>query len=492
MVGQVGLVTDVSRASLGIDSLIRDAIEVIDRGGLQIALVTDDSGCLVGIVTDGDVRRGLLRGETLDSPAERIINTEFKALPVGSEEALALQLMRSESIHHVPIIDGDRIVGLFRIDDVQWIPYGHQSISEDDVAAVAEVLRGDWLTTGPTVRAFEEAVTQIVGSAGCVAVTSGTAALHCAYFAAGIGPGDEVITPPITFVATQAAAVNLGARVVFADVDPTTALIDPEKVRQAVTERTKAIVAVDYAGQPAPLDELRAIADECGAILIEDAAHSLGAQYRGRPVGSCADITTFSFFPTKNITTGEGGAVVSTSADLLERSRRFHNHGLIRNREMQDWPDEGPWHQEVGDFGLNYRMSDLSAGLGLSQLSRLEEFRLSRQRVVEAYGAAFAALPECETLRVSPWTQPFWHLYPFLVPASERKRIFVELRRRNIGVQVNYLPAHLHPVFRRQGFNWGDFPASEEFYRREISLPLYANMPEGFLVDVIEAVLASV
>lgn len=369
------------------------------------------------------------------------------------------------------------------------IPYGHQSISEADIQAVGAVLRGEWLTTGPVVRQFEDAIADLAGAVGCVSVTSGTAALHVAYRAIGVGPGDEVITPPITFVATQATAAALGADVVFADVLPNSALIDPQSVKARVTDRTKAIVAVDYAGQPADMRELRRIADACGAYLIEDAAHSIGASFDGLPVGSMADVTTFSFFPTKNITTGEGGAVVGLDPDVVARARSFHNHGLIRDRDLQEWPDEGPWHQEVAEFGLNYRLPDVLAALGLSQLSRLEEFRASRQGVVDSYNTAFAGVHGLDILEVTPGAQPFWHLYPLRVPAQERKRVFVSLRERGIGVQVNYLPVHLHPVFRSAGYGWGDYPVAEEFYQREISLPLYAHMKESDVAAVVDAVL---
>ena len=369
------------------------------------------------------------------------------------------------------------------------IPYGRQSINDADIAAVAEVLRGDWLTTGPVVSRFESAVAQLAGVEACVSVTSGTAALHCAYRAIGLGPGDEVITPPMTFVATQATAQLLGAEIVFADVEAGNGLIDPAKVAEKVTARTKAIVAVDYAGQPADMDSLRAIADECGAYLVEDAAHSIGAISRGRPVGSLADLTTFSFFPTKNLTTAEGGAVVGPDLELVERAREFHNHGLIRDPSRQDWPDEGPWHQEVAEFGLNYRLPDVLAALGLSQLERLEEFRVKRQAIVDAYSAAFSGVPGLDVLTLTPDSVPFWHIYPLRVHAEERLRIFTELRRVGVGVQVNYLPAHLHPAFRRLGFGWGDFPVAEEFYRGEISLPLYVDLPKDDVERVIDAVL---
>ncbi len=369
------------------------------------------------------------------------------------------------------------------------IPYGRQSVNHQDIDAVSEVLMGDWLTTGPTVKKFEAAVAEAAGAPFCVSVTSGTAALHCAYAALGLGPGDEIITPPMTFVATQATAALLGAEVKFADVLQGTGLIDPGQVARAVTDRTKAIVAVDYAGQPADIPALREIADGCGAYLIEDAAHSIGTTVGGRPVGSTADLTTFSFFPTKNITTAEGGAIVGSNLKLMDRVRAFHNHGLVRDRTFQDWPDEGAWHQEVHEFGLNYRLPDVLAALGLSQLQRLSEFRERRQAIVDRYDRAFDGLPGLDVLERVPDTATFWHLYPLRVPAPRRREVFDFLRAHSIGVQVNYLPAHLHPAFREQGYGWGDFPVAEEFYRREISLPIYADLSVEDQGRVIEAVV---
>ena len=274
-----------------------------------------------------------------------------------------------------------------RVDTV--LPYGRHEISDEDVASVVAVLRGDWLTTGPAVETFENHLLKYTGGVPAVAVSSGTAALHAAFVAANIGPGDEVITPPITFIATQATARLTGAQVVFVDVESDTANIDPAAVEAALSPKTAAIVAVDFAGHPADLIRLRAIADRHGVLLIEDAAHSLGSAIDGRPVGSVADITTFSFFPTKNITTGEGGAVVARDPSILSRARRFSRQGLVRERSQLLSPDEGPWHQEVHNFGLNYRMPDVLAALGTSQLSRLSEFKSRRADIKAAYDAEF-------------------------------------------------------------------------------------------------------
>lgn len=354
------------------------------------------------------------------------------------------------------------------------IPYGRHSINDADIEAVVKALRSDWLTTGPLVEKFETALEKVVG-APCISVSSGTAALHCAYAAIGLQPGDEVITPPITFIATQATAAFFGAKIVFADIQPDTANIDPQAVEAAITPRTKAIVAVDYAGHPADLDELRAIADKHKIYLIEDAAHSIGSIYKGRPVGSIADLTTFSFFPTKNMTTAEGGAVASIHPELLEKAKRFSRQGLVRNPSEFKITDQGPWHQEVHEYGLNYRLPDVLCALGLSQLNRIPEFKEKRKQVFELYKSAFKSLEHVKTPGKRDLIDPMWHFYPIRVPASERRRIFEDLRRADIGVQVNYLPAHMHPVFDSRNL-LGTLPVAENFYRSEISLPMSTKL----------------
>ncbi len=366
------------------------------------------------------------------------------------------------------------------------IPYGHQSIDQTDIDRVTEVLQSDWLTTGPAVTAFEEALSSHAGGASCVAVTSGTAALHAAYSAAGIGAGDEVITPAMTFVATQSTAMALGAAVVFADVQADTGNIDTGHVESLISPRTKAITAVDYAGHPADLDELRVIADRHGLTLIEDASHSIGSTYRGRQVGSIADLTTFSFFPTKNITTGEGGAVAASTTELLERARSFRNHGLVRNPEQLRYKGEGSWHQEVQEFGLNYRLPDVLAALGSSQLGRLEGFKKRRSEIVGMYNERFDNLDAVQTPVQRDYVDPMWHLYPLRIRGGQRKRVFDELRLAGIGVQVNYIPAYWHPAFEDLGFKRGMCPVAEQFYSEEISLPLYPDLTDQ-QVDLVAA-----
>jgi len=355
------------------------------------------------------------------------------------------------------------------------IPYGRHSINDADIEAVVKALRSDWLTTGPLVEEFEAALEEIVG-APCVSVSSGTAALHCAYAAIGLEPGDEVITPPITFIATQATAAFFGAKIVFADIQPDTANIDPQAVEAAITPRTKAIVAVDYAGHPADLDELRAIADKNKIYLIEDAAHSIGSTYKGRPVGSIADITTFSFFPTKNMTTGEGGAVASIHPELLEKAKRFSRQGLVRNPSEFKITDQGPWHQEVHEYGLNYRLPDILCALGLSQLKQLETFKKARAVNFLSYRELLSEASEVKLPTRRSYTDPTWHLYSIQVEPSRRRQIFEAMRQKGIGVQVNYIPAYWHPIFDSENYPKGLCPNAEDYYLRQVSLPMHFNL----------------
>ena len=368
------------------------------------------------------------------------------------------------------------------------IPYGRHSINDADIEAVVKALRSDWLTTGPLVEDFEAALEKVVG-APCISVSSGTAALHCAYAAIDLQPGDEVITPPITFIATQATAAFFGAKIVFADIQPDTANIDPQAVEAAITIRTKAIVAVDYAGHPADLDELRAIADKHKIFLIEDAAHSIGSIYKGRPVGSIADITAFSFFPTKNMTTAEGGAVASINPDLLLRAKRFSRQGLIRNPEEFIIKSEGSWHQEVHEFGLNYRLPDVLCALGISQLTRLEESKSKKLDIFHEYSSEFG---NHENL-ILPTTRldivPNWHLYPLRVPMNQRRQIIEEMTAHGIRAQVNYIPAYWHPVFQDRAFKKDQYLNSYNFYQSEISIPMFSSLTKNEISFVINTVV---
>ena len=367
------------------------------------------------------------------------------------------------------------------------IPYGRQSINQDDIQAVVQALKGEFLTTGPLVEKFEFELERVVG-APCVVVSSGTAALHCAYAAIGIMPGDEIITTPLTFVATQATAVLLGAKIVFADIQSDTGNIDPKAVEVAITPRTKAIVAVDYAGHPADLDELRTIADRHGVYLIEDAAHSIGSTYKNRPIGSIADLTTFSFFPTKNLTTAEGGAISSIHPDLLLKARRFARQGLIRNQDEFKIKTEGAWHQEVHDFGLNYRLPDVLCALGISQIGRLDQFKRLRKTIFEKYNKNFSLISHLELPFQGDHAEAMWHLYPIRVSSNIREDFFNHLRASGIGVQVNYIPAYWHPAFNKEDYPRGLCPRAEEYYSSEVSLPIHPGLTTDEQMFVISSV----
>lgn len=368
------------------------------------------------------------------------------------------------------------------------IPYGRQSVDESDIEAVSAVLRGDWLTTGPAVSAFEDAVAERGGATHAVSCTSGTAALHIAYAAAGIGPGDEVLTTPMTFVATASSALALGATVRFADVEEDTANLDPAAAAAALTPRTRVVAAVDYAGHPVEADALREVAHGAGALFLEDAAHSIGSLYHGRPVGSLADLTTFSFFPTKNLTTAEGGAVLTSDDDLAGRAHRFHVIGLERDRSRMRHPDEGPWHQEVHEWGLNYRLPDVLAALGSSQLRRLDRFKARRAEVFERYATGLAGVDGLRLPTRREHVDPIWHLYPVRVLGGRRREVFEALRARGIGVQVNYIPVYWHPLFEDLGYRRGMCPNAESFYAEEISLPMHAALTDDQVDEVVDGV----
>jgi dTDP-4-amino-4,6-dideoxygalactose transaminase len=365
------------------------------------------------------------------------------------------------------------------------LPYGFQSIDQSDVDAVVETLRSDWLTTGPRVDQFEADLAAVAG-APCAAVSNGTTALHTAYAAIGVGPGDEVVTTPMTFVATASCAAMQGATVVFADVEDDTANLDPAAVEAAVGARTRVVAAVDYAGHPAEYDALRKITEGIGATLLADAAHAIGSTYHGRPVGSLADITTFSFFPTKNLTTGEGGAVASADPDLLRRARVHRTVGLVRDKDRLRHAHEGAWHQEVHEFGLNFRLPDLLCALGSSQLRRLGAFKERRALLTARYDELLGGVPGLRLPVQRQGIDAMRHLYPVRVLDGRRREVFDRMRAAEIGVQINYIPVYWHPVFEDLGYRRGMCPVAESFYAEELSLPLFADLGEADQDRVVE------
>jgi perosamine synthetase len=359
------------------------------------------------------------------------------------------------------------------------IPYGHQWIDEEDIQAVVDVLRSDWLTTGPKVPEFEQAVADYVGAEHAVAVSSGTAALHAAMHAIGIGPGDEVILPPMTFVATANCVVFQGATPVFADVDPDTLLINPAEVELKISERTKAIIAVDYAGQPCDYDALRDIAQRHGLIIVADACHSLGAKFKGRNVGTLADLSVFSFHPVKHITTGEGGMVVTDETKFADRIRRFRNHGITSDHHQRR--SQGSWFYEMVDLGYNYRISDFQCALGKSQLNKLPEWIKKRREIARYYDEAFAEIPVIKPLGVKHDVYHVYHLYVCQIDSTnlhiDRDAIFKRLQAKGIGANVHYIPVHLHPFYRNCfATKPGLCKAAEAAYERLISLPMFPEM----------------
>jgi dTDP-4-amino-4,6-dideoxygalactose transaminase len=329
---------------------------------------------------------------------------------------------------------------------------------------------------GPQVVKFEHAIATVSDAKFAVAVSSGSAALHCAYAAIDLGPGDEIITTAMTFASTATTAVNLGAKVLFADIRSDTGNIEPDAVSALVGPTTKAIVAVDYAGHPADLDELMSIGRKHGIPVIEDAAHSIGSLYKGKPVGGIADITTFSFFPTKNITTGEGGAVVTNNEDFARKARLFRSHGMVRDVDRLVNPSEGPWHQEIQSLGLNYRLPDILARLGESQLARLGTFKARRRQVFSQYSSQLEGIPGLSLPIEKTYVESMWHLYPVRVGAEIRRAVFEKLRSSGVIVQVNYIPVYWHPFFADMGYQKGLTPNAELFYSEEISLPMYASL----------------
>lgn len=371
------------------------------------------------------------------------------------------------------------------------LPYARQSMSEEDIQSVVDVLRSDWLTTGPKVAEFEEAFAAYVGAKYAVSFSSGTAALHGAAFAAGLQAGDEAITSPMTFAATANCVLYQGATPVFADVCSDTLNIDPDQIAMRIGRNTRVVIPVDYAGHPADLDIILHLADRHGLIVIEDACHALGAQFRGHRVGSVAHMTTFSFHPVKHLATGEGGMVTTDRADFAERLRRFRNHGISRDARARE--AAGDWQYDMVLLGHNYRLTDIACALGLGQLKRMEENLARRRHITATYTSALGHLTGVILPVVKQEVTPAWHLYPIRLDltriAASRTEVYRALRAENIGVNVHYMPVHLLQYYReRFGYKPEDFPVAEHAYEQLISLPLFHAMSDRDTAEVIEAV----
>lgn len=373
------------------------------------------------------------------------------------------------------------------------IYYGRQWIDEDDIKAVADTLRSDFITCGPKVDEMERELVAYTGAKYAVAVSNGTAALHCACIAAQIGPGDEVITTPITFAASANCALYCGARPIFADINIETYNIDPESIRSHITDKTKAVVAVDFTGQAVEHEEIRKICDEYNLIFIEDAAHSLATKYNGKQVGSLADMTTFSFHPVKTITGGEGGAVTTNNEEYYKKLVLAHTHGITHDENlMEGAPHEGPWYYEEIALGYNYRITDFQAALIVSQMKKLDKFAARRKEIVKQYDEAFNQIPEIIVQKEIPQSDTCRHLYIIRLDLDKlkctRREFFDAMQEENVQCQIHYVPVYWFPYYQHLGYEKGLCPKAEDMYKGIMSIPLYPKMTDQDVTDVIHAV----
>ena len=371
---------------------------------------------------------------------------------------------------------------------MNFIPYGHQWIGEEDVEEVVKVLKSECITTGPKIEEFETTLSRYIGCGYAIAVNSGTSALDIAVQTLNLPKSYEVITTPFTFVATSNAVLYNNLKPVFADIEKETRNINPDEIRKKITDRTKAIIYMDYAGHPCDIEEIKEIADEHDLYLIEDACHAIGAEYKGKKVGNFADMTVFSFHPVKHITTGEGGAVVTNNEEFYERLKMLRNHGIDQDTRNRYGPNAG-WAYDLKVPGRNYRISDFQSALGISQLKKLDAFLVRREEIVRIYNEAFEAVPEIEVPIVKPYVKPAWHIYTVLLNSMNRDAFFRTMRERNVGVNVHYIPIYRFSYYKEHfNSNPEDFPVTEGVFNRIITLPLFPKMNDGAVVDVINVV----
>lgn len=372
------------------------------------------------------------------------------------------------------------------------IPYGYHWIDKNDISEVAKVLKSGWITQGTKVKEFESKLCKYTGAKYAMVVSSGTAALHVACLAAGIKLGDEVITSPITFIASANCVLYCGGKPIFADIQENTVNIDPEEIKKKINRKTKAIIPVHFAGHPCNLEEIKEIAEKHNLLVIEDAAHALGAEYKNSKIGSCkySDITIVSFHPVKSITTGEGGAVLTNRGDLYERLLLLRNHGITKDKKKMEHCN-GSWYYEMQELGFNYRMTDFQCALGISQLKKIDKFIERRREIVSIYNKELSGIDEIILPVEKPYVKSSWHIYYIrLKDFQRRKKLFEKLRKYNIGVQVHYTPVHLQPYYRKNfGYKVGDYPKAEEYYKSTITLPLYPKMTNNeiqYVVDILK------
>ena len=369
---------------------------------------------------------------------------------------------------------------------MKFIPYGHQWIDEEDIEEVVKVLKSDWITTGPKIEEFENALRRYVGCKYAVAVNSGTSALDIAVQTLNLPRGSEIITTPFTFVATSNAVLYNNLKPIFVDIEKDTRNINPEEIRKKITDKTKAIIYVDYAGHPCDIEEIKDIAEEHDLYLIEDASHAIGAEYKGKKIGNFADMTIFSFHPVKHITTGEGGAVVTNNKEFYDRLKILRNHGIDKSALDRFGPEAG-WAYDLKVIGRNYRITDFQAALGVSQLKKLDTFLRRRAEILRMYNEAFADIPEIETPVVKSYVKPAWHIYTVLLDGLDRDKFFSTMRARNIGVNVHYIPIYRFSYYKEHfNNNPEDFPVTEDVFSKIITLPLFPKMKDdevGFVSE---------
>lgn len=372
-----------------------------------------------------------------------------------------------------------------------YLPYAQQWVDEEDIGEVVKVLKSDFLTTGPKIEEFEKRFADYVGAKYAVSISNGTAALHAACFAAGINEGDEVITSPITFAASANCVLYQGGKPAFADINPKSYNIDVEDIERKITKKTKAIIPVDFTGQAVDIDGINEIAKKYGLVVIEDAAHSLGAEYKGKKTGSLVDMTTFSFHPVKHITTGEGGVITTNNKELYEKLKLFRTHGITRDKKILYNKNEGSWYYEQLELGYNYRITDIQCALGISQLNKIDKFLRRRREIAEKYNEYLKDIDGIVLPYQEEYIKSSWHLYVIQLELEKfkvgRREIFEALQAENIGVNVHYIPVYYHPYYQKLGYKKGLCPNAEKLYERIITIPLYPKMTDKDVKDVVEA-----